>query len=459
MGKRFTGKTSEGIRIVALGGTLDPNIIVGASKDKYPPYYGESDAKMLLAGKTADILITNEWPKGITKRSKVELNTETPPTEQECIAELAATLKPRYHFSTSGSAFFEREPFFHTPSEETDGLYQFTRFISLASFNNPNKAKWIYAFSLDPTASHPVSVPTGTTASPLTLTDSKKRTAPEQGSSGLVYEESGCRGRGGGHRSKRRRGDHRGPLSASECFFCLSNDNIATHLITSIGDAAYLTTAKGPLPTSSTFPGLGFPCHMLIIPLTHQSTLGSMDEADRQGTYAEMQKYRSAMNKMIASRSKGRKESEHYGSVTWEVSKASLPHTHWQYLPLPVSLIRKGLVEAAFKALAENLHWPAFTKEDVGDGHTETSDFFRVKIWEPPTDDEGEDEGEGRDVDLVMRFDESIKFHNQFGREVMAKLLRLDERIDWHDCGQTREEEEGDVGAFKEAFKKFDFAS
>jgi len=141
-----------------------------------------------------------------------------------------------------------------------------------------------------------------------------------------------------------------------------------------------------------------------------------------------------------------------YGSVTWEASKSSLPHTHWQYLPVSADLISKGLVEAAFKALAENLHWPKFEKQDVGDGFEETSDFFRVLVWNPKDDPE-------KQTSYVMRFDEKIRFHNQFGREVLAKLLRLDNRVDWKNCGQTQAQEEQDVEKFKEAFKDFDFAA
>lgn len=441
LGKRTTMKTTDGIRIVALGGQLDPNIIVGASKDRYPPYYGETDAKMLKGASTADILITNEWPAGIRTRSRVEFNPEQEPQSQACLADLCATLKPRYHFSTSGNTYYEREPFFHTPSEETDNLYPITRFISLAAFGNPNKQKWIYAFSLDPTASHPVAVPAGSTASPLSISD-KKRPAGHQRQSGLVYEDN----HGGRRPHKRQRNNRRGPLSASECFFCLANENVATHLITSIGENSYMTTAKGPLSTAQTFPKLDFPCHLLIIPFTHQPTLATMEEEDRHATYAEMQKYRQSTNKMLKSLAE-----DSYGSVTWELSKSSLPHTHWQYLPIPVDLIRKGLVEAAFKALAENFHWPEFAKEDVGDGFKETGDFFRVMIWDPQDPEE-------KQTSLVLRFDESVRFHSQFGREALARLLRLDERIDWHDCGQTLEEEEVDVENFKKAFEKFDFA-
>ena len=88
---------------------------------------------------------------------------------------------------------------------------------------------------------------------------------------------------------------------------------------------------------------------------------------------------------------------------------------------------------------------------DVGDGFDETSDFFRVLIWDPKNPAEMQ-------TSLIMRFDDKIRFHNQFGREVLAKLLRLDKRIDWKDCGQTQVQEEQDVEKFKEAFKSFDFA-
>ena len=153
------------------------------------------------------------------------------------------------------------------------------------------------------------------------------------------------------------------------------------------------------------------------------------------------------MNRMLKSLA-----GEEYGSVAWEVSRSNLPHTHWQYLPLPADLIRKGLVEAAFKALAENYHWPEFSREDVRDGFEETSDFFRVLIWDPQHE-------AGKQKSLVMRFDEKIRFHAQFGREVLAKLLRLDDRVDWRNCGQTQEDEENDVQKFKAAFKEFDFAA
>jgi diadenosine tetraphosphate (Ap4A) HIT family hydrolase len=439
LGKRNTLKTSEGIRIVTLGGRLDPNIIAGQSKDQYLPFYTDTDAKVLRGAQACDILITGEWPEGVLARSKVALKGDVQPSAQQCVADLNIALKPRYHISTS-TAFYEREPFFHEPSEDTGNLYPITRFLSLASYGNPAKEKWLYAFNLDPTASHPVTIPQNSTACPMTHSITKKRPAQDQGQA-LVYDD-GRRSRNG---HKKRKGTHHRPLNESDCVFCLANENVSTHLVTSIGETSYVTVAKGPLSESQTFPELGFPCHMLIIPTAHQPTLAAIDEEERTATYTEMQKFRTSMNKMLKA-----KTGEKYGSVTWEVSKSSLMHTHWQYLPVPAESIRKGLLQAAFKVLAENLKWPPFANDDVGDGFDETSDFFRVMIWDPKDPEE-------KQTSLTMRINEEIRFHVQFGREVMAKLLRLDDRVDWRNCGQMPADEEKDVAVFKEAFQAFDF--
>ncbi|KAF2807631.1 uncharacterized protein BDZ99DRAFT_489285 [Mytilinidion resinicola] len=439
LGKRTTIKTSEGIRIVALGGNLDPNITGGASKDKYPPFYGEGDARALRGANTADILVTSEWPAGIRTGSKVEFQSDLgEPPSQQCIADLSSTLKPRYHFSTSTDTFFEREPFFHAPTEESPDTFPITRFISMASFGNPKKQKWIYAFSLDPTAASPVAVPVGATASPLSMAGKKRPAQPSQASSFRFA------GSGHGRGNKRRRA----PPTAGECFFCLSNPNLATHLITSIGDNAYLTTAKGPLSTGQTFPKLAFPCHILIIPLTHEATLASIEEESRHALYEEMNKYRSAIHSMLISLA-----GSELGSVTWEVSRSGGVHTHWQFLPISADLIRQGLVEAAFKVEAENQKYPKFEARDVGDGSEESNDFFRVVIWSSPENDDSE----GKETSLVLPLDASFRFDLQFGRRVLAKLLGLEQRIDWHDCGQTHEQEEADVAAFKSAFSDYDF--
>ncbi|KAL8945314.1 MAG: hypothetical protein Q9183_008092, partial [Haloplaca sp. 2 TL-2023] len=127
--------------------------------------------------------------------------------------------------------------------------------------------------------------------------------------------------------------------------------------------------------TSSTFPSLPSPTHLLIIPLEHTPTLASISVVeDRARTYKEMHRYRHALHNFLISRCGSK-----MGAVTWEVSRAHVRHTHWQFLPVAADQVKKGLVEAAFKVEAENEKYPTFFRaKDVGDGMGEKGeDFFR----------------------------------------------------------------------------------
>lgn len=445
LGKRTTIKTSEGIKIVALGGVLDTNIIGGLSKDKYLPFYTESDAKSLFGANKADILITSQWPSSIRAGSKVAFGSDSDePRGHQCIADLCATLKPRYHFSTSTNTFWEREPFFHMPNEGEEDFKPITRFISLASYGNTANQKWLYAFSMDSSAAPPLSIPPGTTASPLFGKSQKRTRLPDQERSYSRFAKSDHH-----HRPSKR---SRPPPTPLECFFCLSNPNLASHLITSIGTDAYLTTAKGPLSTSTTFPILGCPNHILIIPLPHAPTLDLIpDPATRTSTVKEMHRYRKALQAMVRQHSKGS-----LGAVTWEVSRASGVHIHWQFLPVSTDMVKRGLVEAAFKVEAENEKYPHFIAEDLKDDGSEQGDHFRVWTWRAGDGDAEDDAGIEKSLVLQLPYDQ--RFDVQFGRRVLAKLLQLEARLDWKDCMQSQTEEIQDAEAFKKAFKDFDFS-
>ncbi|CRG90727.1 CWF19-like protein 1 [Talaromyces islandicus] len=451
VGRRGTLKTSEGIRLAALGGQPAPE---GSSDPKinnrYHSVYSESDARSLFGVHNTDILLTYEWPKSITDRSKVTIpEGGAAPEGAQCVADVCSTLKPRYHFSSKADFFYEREPFFHMPTEDSPDAKPLTRFINLASFSKTSKQKWMYAFTLDPKAPPPDTVPAGTTISPL-ATVPRKRGPLESQNDGFQRFS-----RGHDHRPQKRA--RRPPPGPGECFFCLSNPDIATHLITSIGEDAYVTTAKGPLTTAKTYPTLGFPGHMLIIPLIHSPTFTAVADTEaRQNTYREMQRYRQALNDMVRDKSKSG-----LGSVTWEVSRGNGIHIHWQYLPVATDLLSKGLVEAAFKVEAENLKYPKFERPAREDGENEAGDYFRIWIWQPSSADsmdDNESKPAGTEKTLLLPLTPDFRFDLQFGRRVMAKLLRLDKRMDWRDCSQTKGEEETDVDTFKAAFKSYDFS-
>lgn len=495
LGKRGILKTAEGIRIAALGGQLDQS---GSNSKpetnasgKFQSTYSESDARALYGMHNADILITNQWPKDIRFGSKVAVPEDynSISSEVQIISDVCTTLRPRYHFSTSDSFFYEREPFFHMPTEDSPDTKPMTRFISLASFDSKQKA--LYAFSLDLTATAPLTIPAGVTASPLSAPQAKRKNLPSQNQSFQRFASHDPSREYNQHRGKRQQREP--PPGPDRCFFCLSNPNIATHLIASIGDQSYLTTAKGPLPPVNFFPSLGFPGHILIIPFEHTPTLGLIsDPASRSSTYIEMVRFNTALRHMVSDRSSGQ-----LGAVTWEVSRAGGIHTHWQFLPVPTDLIKEKLVELAFKVEAENLKYPRFSNlaltqsDGAADGEpedggalSERGDYFRVSIWSPGEEENSNEEGNEKEKEkdaessgdaeaeadasktqprgseqiMTLKLNPNFQFDLQFGRRVMAKLLQLDKRMNWKDATQSQAEEEADANAFKETFKKYDFS-
>lgn len=474
LNKRSTTKTSEGLRIVNLGGTLDPAVTAGLSKDRFLPFHTVDDSRSLHGANSADILITSHWPSSILAGSHISISDENqvPPSEK-CVADLCSALKPRYHFSTSSDLFYEREPFFHLSDSGQPDPAAITRFISLASPTNTGKQKYLYAFTLSSPAA---AMPPGTTASPLNPTSKKRAFLPDQAETFSRFSSSPSQSNNRPH--KRARNHHSKPLPQSACFFCLSNPTLSTHLISSIGTESYLTIAKGPLPTSTTYPTLPHSGHILIIPLAHTPTLAAIPPSSRASAYKEMQRYRRALHSLLIDR-----PTPPLGAVTWELSRAAGVHVHWQFLPVPADLIKRGLVEAAFKVSAENDSLPTFKSLSIGDGALAKTDYFRLWIWRPvATDTDGADaangasvpssssspsasynvdegpETRGKEKELVLEFPPDAKFDVQFGRKVMAKLLRLEDRMDWKDCRQSVEEEGKDAEGFKAAFRKFDFS-
>ncbi|THX52279.1 hypothetical protein D6D06_06826 [Aureobasidium pullulans] len=439
LGRRTTVKTSEGVKIVALGGTHMDAVSDKSLITEFSPSHTQEDIKVLRGANTADILVTSEWPAEIRTGSNAAYIGEEA-TLQQGVADLCTVLKPRYHFSFS-DGFLEREPFFHAQGEDDAG-YQVTRFISLAPYGNAHKQKWIYAFTLDTSVAPTATVPSGVTASPLQFAGKKRKAVESQAQSFSRF--SG--GDGGRQRGRNKRA--RPTPNPSECFFCLSNPNIASHLISSIGNSAYLTTAKGPLPTPKTFPALGFPGHMLIIPLEHSPTIASIQDQDsKKDTIAEMHRYRLALQSMLTKRSEDAAEAATLGAVTWEISRLSGIHIHWQFMPVPQDIIRKGLVEAGFKVEAENQNYPAFESSSVSTDVAAEGDCFKATIWDG-----------AEEKTMVLPLDSSFRFDLQFGRRVLAKLLGLEGRSHWQDCDQSEAEENTDVETFKAAFASFDFS-
>ncbi|TKA30447.1 hypothetical protein B0A50_02674 [Salinomyces thailandicus] len=452
LGRKVSLKTSQGMKIVALGGTY-----VDTKDDAmslYAPTYNDADITEVTKGATdVDILITSEWPANVREGSTSPyLSPKTPPGVK-ALADLCTALKPRYHFSTS-PCHYDREPFVHNgPTPRS-----VTRFYSLAPYGNSMKEKWIFAFALEPSTPPPVKLREDTTPSPFTDPPARKRKldldAPETGynstrfSGGGNSNDHGPRKRRQAHGGKGR-GRQPAPTPAT-CYFCMSADTFADHMIGSISNNGYATVAKGPLTTRSTFPCLGFPGHVLIITEQHAATPAGLegDEAYRQACVNDLQDYRTSLHDMIVAKSKGPDGRAELGAVTWDISRANGVHLHWQFVPVPADMVTRGLVEAGFDVEAENSSYPKFVKETEGIKQAEErGDFLKVMIW-----------SETVRKDILLPLDGSFKFDLQFPRRVIGKLIGLEERTQWKDCAQTVEEETADALVMREVFGPFDHA-
>lgn len=457
--------TSEKIRIACLGGNLLPTdaALVTGPLTKYSPSYTLGDARGLHGLHSAHILITNQLPLGVLYGSKKEVPEPIRAIEGErCISDLCAILRPRYHFSNTPTSSFSRESFKQLAPYESSEQDVITFFESLASYANASKqSKWVAAFKLDPSVS--AAELANTTPSPFTqllIADSRKRRALED--QHQAYSRFNGNDDSNEPRHKRRRQQNGARLD--DCFFCMTDPGFRMHLVGFIGNIVYLTVPKGPLPLRETFQPLGFPGHLLIIPTHHtqdENLAKLREDQEMKEEYEEMQQYRKALCKMLQDKCQGQ-----LGAVCWEANRSRVRHQHWQFCPVPAQHASKGLVEAAFKLERESNEYPPFQMCEADRLLDQKSDYFRVWIWSPHTkasdpvaaaDEVKNGDGEeGLEKSMFFPLPSNQRFDLQFGRNVMAKILKLEARSNWRNTEQAEAEEERDKDTFTEAFEAFD---
>jgi hypothetical protein len=200
-------------------------------------------------------------------------------------------------------------------------------------------------------------------------------------------------------------------ILANDCFFCLSNVNVAKHLVVSIGTEVYLALAKGPLTTAESV-GIPIPGHVLIIPIAH-TPLTSATEA------SEMEQYRAKLSAFYETRG--------CHAVTYEIHASDSIHAHWQVIAVPKE---KALEEEFMRGFEEKKM--TLQQRDPG----ESEEFCRVVLPSGPYI-----------ATLPVRFD------LQLPRRILANILTLEDRQDWRGCVQTEDEEREDAMTFRKEFE------
>lgn len=366
-----------------------------------------------------DILVSFHWPFAVANSQGLALISD------QNVDIIAKQAKPRYHFSVGN----EKGRFYEYSSFSWSGT-RTCRFISLAQEGSGEK--WFYAFAIDPLeADSSADGKNPYTEGRQTILN---ETPGEPSSERLNPLKRETEEYDSGESKKPR------VVAPLDCFFCLSNPKIESHMIVAIGKESYLATAKGPMPLPQR--PLDFSGHAIIIPFDHAPILGDLS-TQRE----EMGKFQETVAMAFFEKQ--------FATVFFQISRQENVHIHTQLIPVRL----EGAEEQFEKALAErtrqnnerathNQHLkftsdPKEVKEII-----QTNNFIRfvlsmgdrIKVYAAELEP-------GRPVDL------------QFPRRVMAYHLKCPKRTYWDRCKQTKGQETTECERFKSFYRKYDFTS
>nr|XP_055208717.1 CWF19-like protein 1 isoform X5 [Gorilla gorilla gorilla] len=443
----FTG--SSGLQIVYLSGTESLNEPVPGYS--FSPKDVSSLRTMLCTTsqfKGVDILLTSPWPKYVGNFGNSSGEVDTKKCGSALVSSLATGLKPRYHFAALEKTYYERLPYRNHIVLQENAQHA-TRFIALANVGNPEKKKYLYAFSIVPMklmdAAELVKQPPDVTENPYRksvqeASIGKQILAPVEESACQFFfdlnEKQGRKRSSTGRDSKSSphpKQPRKPPQPPGPCWFCLASPEVEKHLVVNIGTHCYLALAKGGLSDD----------HVLILPIGHYQSVVELSAE----VVEEVEKYKATLRRFFKSRGKR--------CVVFERNYKS-HHLQLQVIPVPVSCsttddIKDAFITQAQEQQIELLEIPEHSdiKQVKRDGDIQGriaqpgAAYFYVEL----------DTGEK----LFHRIKKN--FPLQFGREVLASeaILNVPDKSDWRQCQISKEDEETLARRFRKDFEPYDF--
>ncbi|GLI67306.1 hypothetical protein VaNZ11_011492 [Volvox africanus] len=176
----------KGLNVAFLDGIYNHPIFTGSKQmpgqSASCPYYTKDDVECLKAQLQAlqgevDVLLTCEWPRGITigVEGPLPQNFRPNASGSDVVSELVDLARPRYHIAGGEAIHYTRPPFSH---RDLGAGIRVTRFVGLAPQRHPSKAKALHALGMVPAANmEPEAlsvVPEGCTPSPFELRKAKR---------------------------------------------------------------------------------------------------------------------------------------------------------------------------------------------------------------------------------------------------------------------------------------------
>ncbi|KAF0309639.1 CWF19-like protein 1 [Amphibalanus amphitrite] len=376
----------------------------------------------LLASSAAgvDVLLTPGWPRGVTRRAAVPAGVYTEETGSLLTARLLYCLRPRYVFSGGLAMHYERLPY-RNHQVLRDQQTHVTRFISLAAAFNAEKAKWLYAFGLEPMSrmarADLVAQPPDVTECPFSAEEMASAAAGADDAAKQYFYATDGRGEPAAKRRRQQPRADRPP--PTPCWFCLASPEVEKHLVVNVGDKCYLALAKGGL----------VPDHVLILPVEH---VRASTEADDE-LWEEIGAYKQRLQQLFAAEDK---------AVVFFERNYKQSHLQVQCVPVP-SRVAPALKEA----IQDHCDSEGVSLDEV-----------------PPLSDVRQLAPPGAPY-LYVELPGGVKlFHKvagklplSIGRSMLAcpPLLNMPDRVEWSQCVLPNDEQTANAKEFKTKFKKF----
>lgn len=367
-----------------------------------------------------DVLISFQWAYSVARTQQLTL------VGNKGVDDIVRATEPRYHFAvgTQKGRFYEHPVFSWNQKRSS-------RFISLGQ--EGTGGKWFYAFGITAGDDEP-----SIGKNPFIETEDEKENED------VAKEDKPVTG------LKRRHDDvvevskKARVVSPDQCFFCLLNPNIESHMIVAIGTHSYLTIAKGPLSRPNR--SLEFSGHAIIIPIDHEPTLPSPLESSPQ--YLEVVQFQESLARSFL-------EADH-AVVFYEISRPENVHFHVQMVPVPLVDAQQQFERSLGEKTRLNnencdknhpLEFKQYASTDP-ELHkvTSTKNYLRFSVYtgkEP--------------MHFISPLTSQKPLDLQFPRRVMAFHLRCPKRTYWERCRQTMAQESSECEKFKKFFKKNDF--
>jgi len=261
--------------------------------------------------------------------------------------------------------------------------------------------------------------------------------------SGMVYPQMMNMGGPGGGMGGGRGGPPPPPQSPIECWFCLGTEKAEVELLVTVGESLYMAVPKGPLCRE----------HVLLIPINHVAGLAQLSPVE----WEEFEKYTKALRLMYAEQKEGEEEGdgeeEGQRMVLFErrLETRGARHTHAQIIPVPAA--KAAGVREAFEKRGEPLgvffeHVPA-GKSLPEMGLSPEQQYIYLEI--PGLGGKGV-------ARLLHRLPPGGRLPLTYGRDVLAELLGVPQKVNWKNCMLGKEAEKEMVERLKKEWEKWDFS-